>query len=105
MPSARSGGVSNMWYSFNYGLAHYVSINTDTDWTGAPEEHHGDSGMLPAGGFGAKGQFIKWLENDLMKANASAYTAMDYNLVIDLGMSMVKLSRTWKTFEDDASIM
>ena len=73
MPSARSGGVSNMWYSFNYGLAHYVSINTETDWTGAPEEHHGDSGMLPAGGFGAKGQFIKWLENDLMKANASRH--------------------------------
>ena len=25
-----------MWYSFNYGLAHYVSINTETDWAGAP---------------------------------------------------------------------
>ena len=73
MPSAESGGVSNMWYSFNYGLVHYITINTETDFTSAPEEHHGDSGILPAGGFGANGEFIQWLENDLIKANASRH--------------------------------
>merc|ERR1711871_725535 len=55
---ARSAGrsTSNMWYSFNYGLAHFVNLNTETDWDGAPEEKKGDSGLLPAGGFGREGE-------------------------------------------------
>lgn len=28
MPSAESGGVMNMWYSFNYKNVHFVNINT-----------------------------------------------------------------------------
>ena len=46
-----------MWYSFNFGAVHYVSLNTETDFPGAGEEHTGDSGFknLPAGGFGYKG--------------------------------------------------
>jgi acid phosphatase type 7 len=74
MPSDKSGGVANMWYSFNYGLVHYITINTETDWASAPEEHHGDSGLLPAGGFAPSGEFLKWLENDLKKANASRHS-------------------------------
>jgi len=31
MPGEESGGVSNFWYSFDYGLAHFVSIDGETD--------------------------------------------------------------------------
>lgn len=37
MPYEESGGNSNMWYSFNYGNVHFVSINTETDLPGAAE--------------------------------------------------------------------
>lgn len=74
MPSEESGGHarSNMWYSFNFGDVHYVSINTETDFVGAEESTTGDSHMknLPAGGFGYKGEYMKWLENDLATAHA-----------------------------------
>jgi hypothetical protein len=67
MPWQESGGVLGMWYSFNYGPAHFVSVNTETDFPGAGEEHTGDSGIkwLPAGGFGADGQYLAWVEADL----------------------------------------
>eukprot|EP01004_Peranema_trichophorum_P002631 NODE_1675_length_1850_cov_43.215981_g1420_i0.p1 GENE.NODE_1675_length_1850_cov_43.215981_g1420_i0~~NODE_1675_length_1850_cov_43.215981_g1420_i0.p1 ORF type:complete len:585 (-),score=122.44 NODE_1675_length_1850_cov_43.215981_g1420_i0:95-1801(-) len=71
MPDVESGGVGPMWYSFNYGNMHFVSMNTETDWPGAPEEHRGDSGLFPAGGFGRPGEFMSWLENDLAKAHAN----------------------------------
>ena len=32
-----NGGVSNFWYSFDYGSAHFVSINTETDYAYSPE--------------------------------------------------------------------
>ncbi len=31
MPSDISEGVENFWYSFDYGLAHFVNFNTETD--------------------------------------------------------------------------
>jgi hypothetical protein len=37
MPFAESGAVNNMWHSFDYGLVHFVSISTETDFPGAPE--------------------------------------------------------------------
>jgi len=37
MPGAETGGVSNFWYSFDYGLAHFVSFNTETDFASSPE--------------------------------------------------------------------
>lgn len=71
MPSSSSGGVLSMWYSFNYGPAHFVSINTETDFKGAAEEDIGDSGLkkLPAGHFAPKGAYIQWLEQDLQRAS------------------------------------
>lgn len=37
MPGSETGGVSNFWYSFDYGLAHFVSIDTETDFAKSPE--------------------------------------------------------------------
>eukprot|EP00039_Didymoeca_costata_P017090 m.313802 g.313802 ORF g.313802 m.313802 type:complete len:470 (-) comp16491_c9_seq37:1829-3238(-) len=71
MPSKSSNGVLNMWYSWNVGPVHFISINTETDFPGAGEEHTGDSNdkNLPAGSFGAPGEYNAWLEADLKKAS------------------------------------
>ncbi|PTB62729.1 acid phosphatase [Trichoderma citrinoviride] len=37
MPGAETGGVGNFWYSFDYGLAHFVSIDGETDYADSPE--------------------------------------------------------------------
>lgn len=37
MPGVESGGVGNFWYSFDYGLAHFISIDTETDFAYSPE--------------------------------------------------------------------
>lgn len=65
MPSETCGGAKNMWYSINYGDIHLVSINTETDYKGSPyvPEPGRDT---TAGGFGDQ---MKWLEEDLTKAN------------------------------------
>lgn len=31
MPSEQSGGVENFWYSWDYGMVHFVQFNTETD--------------------------------------------------------------------------
>lgn len=72
MPSKESGGAMNMWYSFDYGPVHFVSCNTETDFDGAAEEHHGDAPVgLKAGGFGQDGEYLRWLEADLKAADAN----------------------------------
>ena len=37
MPAEESGSGTNMWQSFNYGSAHFISIDTETDYDHAPE--------------------------------------------------------------------
>lgn len=37
MPGSESGGVTNFWYSFDYGLAHFVSMDGETDYANSPE--------------------------------------------------------------------
>jgi len=37
MPGKESGGVSNFWYSFDYGMAHFVSLDGETDFPFSPE--------------------------------------------------------------------
>ncbi|KAK9485781.1 Metallo-dependent phosphatase-like protein [Lipomyces starkeyi] len=68
MPSEESGGVGNFWYSFDHGMVHYVSLNTETDLgngligeddVNGPE--HMDSG--PFGSY--PNEQIDWLEKDL----------------------------------------
>lgn len=65
MPSAESGGTENMWHSFDYGNAHFVMIDTETDITDAPEGPHT---LWKAGGFGDQ---LSWLKADLEKAKAN----------------------------------
>mmetsp|Transcript_5547 Transcript_5547/g.14659 ORF Transcript_5547/g.14659 Transcript_5547/m.14659 type:complete len:517 (+) Transcript_5547:3-1553(+) len=73
MPFAESQGSSNMWYSFDLGPVHFVSLNSETDWPGAEEETTGDAHMkaLPAGSFGQPGEYLAWLEADLARAAAA----------------------------------
>lgn len=37
MPGDEVGGVGNFWYSFDYGLAHFVSIDGETDYAYSPQ--------------------------------------------------------------------
>jgi hypothetical protein len=37
MPGAETGGVGNMWYSFDYGLVHFISFDGETDFANSPE--------------------------------------------------------------------
>jgi hypothetical protein len=56
MPGPESGGFMNMWYSFDYGNVHFISVSTETDFPNAPEpEKFGDQ--------------LTWLERDLKTAN------------------------------------
>lgn len=36
MPGEESGGKSNFWYSFDYGLAHFLGFNSETDFPSSP---------------------------------------------------------------------
>jgi acid phosphatase len=37
MPGEESGGVGNFWYSFDYGNAHFISIDGETDYANSAE--------------------------------------------------------------------
>ena len=37
MPGEETGGRANFWYSFDYGLAHFVSMDGETDYYKSPE--------------------------------------------------------------------
>ena len=62
MPSTQSN-AHNMHYSFNYGNIHFISIDTETGYPGAPLETRY---ILPCGGFAEQ---MDWLEQDLIEAN------------------------------------
>ena len=66
MPSKESGGIMNMFYSFNYGNVHFISFDSETDYPNAPLATRY---VLPCGGFGDQ---LKWLEQDLIKANENS---------------------------------
>lgn len=70
MPSAESGGVASMWYSYDYGPAHFVVLNTETDFPGAADQFHGsESGILACGNFAPNGTYLRWLDADLAAAS------------------------------------
>ncbi|BGP16593.1 hypothetical protein JCM10213v2_004595 [Rhodosporidiobolus nylandii] len=61
MPSDESGGRGNYWYSYDNGLAHYISLQTETDLgsdlVGPIEDANGP--------FGRPNEQIDWLKADL----------------------------------------
>lgn len=67
MPGDESGGTGNFWYSFNYGQAHFVQFNTETDFG------NGIKGPEDSAPNGAQGSYsnaqIDWLEKDLSSVN------------------------------------
>jgi hypothetical protein len=63
--NAASGGTQNMWWSFDYGMAHFIQVDTETDFPNSPE---GPGTYLGGGPFGNQ---LAWIENDLQKANAN----------------------------------
>ncbi|KAG6156341.1 hypothetical protein E4U48_008044 [Claviceps purpurea] len=52
------------WFSFEYGMAHIVMIDTETDFPRAPESPFGEA-QLNSGPFGAPNQQLEFLEADL----------------------------------------
>lgn len=68
MPSGPSGGVGNFWYSYDYGMTHFVHIDTETDLGNGlvgPDEGSPEFG----GPFGSANQQINWLTKDLASVN------------------------------------
>ncbi|KAM0786961.1 hypothetical protein ACM66B_002380 [Microbotryomycetes sp. NB124-2] len=71
MPSEESGGVGPFWYSFDYGMAHFVHLDTETDLG------HGLLGPIENntkqanGPFGLMDQQVSWLKQDLAKVDRS----------------------------------
>lgn len=58
------------WYSFEYGMAHIVMYDTETDFKNAPDGPDG-SAHLDGGPFGASGQQRQFLEADLASVDRS----------------------------------
>ncbi|KUI65278.1 Acid phosphatase [Cytospora mali] len=52
------------WYSFEYGMVHVTMIDTETDFTNAPDLPYGSS-ELDGGNFGYTGQQVDFFEADL----------------------------------------
>jgi hypothetical protein len=91
MPGGESGGVGNFWYSFDYGLAHFVSLDGETDFAKSPEypfaadltgnetfPMENETYVTDSGPFGyINGSYkvnqnyeqIQWLAKDLAKIN------------------------------------
>ncbi|KAH6962738.1 Metallo-dependent phosphatase-like protein [Fusarium avenaceum] len=58
------------WFSFEYGMAHVVMIDTETDFPNAPDAP-GGSANLNSGPFGRPNQQLQFLEADLASIDRS----------------------------------
>ena len=70
MPSAESGGTGNFWYSFDFGMTHYVQFDTETDLGHgliAPDSPQG--GTEDSGPFALANTQANWLAADLAKVD------------------------------------
>ena len=68
MPSDESGGLGNFWYSFDYGLAHFIILDSETDLPvglQSPDEVGGTDAGANSGPFGYPNQQYDWFEKDL----------------------------------------
>ncbi|KAG7399180.1 hypothetical protein PHYBOEH_009538 [Phytophthora boehmeriae] len=66
MPSPESGGVLNMWYSYEYASVHFTTISSETDYPNAPSNAY-----LTNRTYGGFGDQLSWLEADLKAADAN----------------------------------
>ncbi|EGZ11265.1 hypothetical protein PHYSODRAFT_518590 [Phytophthora sojae] len=66
MPSAESGGVLNMWYSYEYGTVHFTSLSSETDYPNAPSNAYFTKRV-----YGNFGDQLAWLEEDLKAADSN----------------------------------
>ncbi|OXV06553.1 hypothetical protein Egran_05677 [Elaphomyces granulatus] len=64
MPSQPSNGLENFWFSWDFGIVHFVQFSTETDFPNAPDEP-GGKGAEDAGPFAPPGTQLAWLKNDL----------------------------------------
>lgn len=67
---ARQLALPPFWYSFEYGMAHIVMIDTETDFPKAPSGPGGSAG-LNGGPFGIEDQQLEFLEADLSSVDRS----------------------------------
>ena len=58
MLAAESKAALDMCYSFDYGSAHHVSVNTETDFDRALEGSMGP--VAPCGSFAPSGAYLEW---------------------------------------------
>ncbi|KAK1946500.1 Acid phosphatase [Phytophthora citrophthora] len=66
MPSPESGGVLNMWYSFDYASVHFTTLSSETDFPHAPSNAYYTKRT-----YGNFGNQLAWLEADLKAAHAN----------------------------------
>jgi len=93
MPGEETGGRTNFWYSFDYGLGHFISLTSETDYPDSAEASFlaetggktdkpkiSETYVTDSGPFGyIKGDYmdndsyeqIAWLKNDLKKVDRS----------------------------------
>lgn len=66
--------------SWDYGPVHFISIDTSTDFTDAPDQVSGGSHVFKAGNFGSyEGEYMDWVEQVLLLLHTVlhyAYCAM-----------------------------
>jgi hypothetical protein len=58
------------WYSFDYGMVHFVMINTETDFPNSPDQPGGYYNLYE-GPFGYPGQQLDFVEADLASVDRS----------------------------------
>lgn len=68
---AKSLANPPFWFSFDYGMAHVVMIDTETDFPKAPDQIGGESFYLFAESHGRPGQQLDFLEADLASVDRS----------------------------------
>ncbi|ETP06984.1 hypothetical protein F441_16682 [Phytophthora nicotianae CJ01A1] len=66
MPSPESGGVQNMWYSYEYASVHFTTVSSETDYPNAPSNAYHTHRV-----YGRFGDQLTWLEADLKAADAN----------------------------------
>ncbi|EME38774.1 hypothetical protein DOTSEDRAFT_180664 [Dothistroma septosporum NZE10] len=67
---AQALALPPFWYSFEYGMAHVVMIDTETDFPNAPDQP-GGSANLGGGPFGRTGQQLDFVKADLASVDRS----------------------------------